>query len=81
MSTQTHTWSTVIDVVLRRDPKEGTYSLTVVNADESEAGSHDLDAVVERAALLEATAWVKSQGYEPASRYWSDDATRRFRRA
>ena len=75
------TWSTVVDAVLVRDPQEGTYSLTIRNADGSTAERYDLIAVTERAAMLEATTIVKAAGWEPTTRTWNDDSTRRFRRA
>ena len=83
MTTKTSTkpsWSTVVDAVLARDPKEGTYALTVLNADGSTAASFELLGVTERAAMLEATSIVKAMGWEPTSRTWNDDSTRRFRR-
>lgn len=75
------TWSTVIDARLERDPKEGTYSATIVNADGSTVERYELLAVTERAAMLEATSIVKAAGWEPTTRTWQDDSTRRFRRA
>ena len=75
------TWSTVIDARLERDAKEGTYALSIVNADGTTAERYDLLAVTERSAMLEATTIVKAAGWEPTTRTWLDDSTRRFRRA
>jgi hypothetical protein len=67
-------WSTVIDAVLIRDTQEGSISLTVYNADESKADDYGIDAVIMRAAQLEATAWIKEQGWEPVGRWEADEA-------
>jgi hypothetical protein len=79
MSTTQKTWSTVIDVALQRNPYEGTYEFVVYNADESSAGTFDVVAVTEHAALMEITAWVKGQGWDPTAR-WNNDNIRRFRK-
>jgi hypothetical protein len=71
MHTSTTAWSTVIDAVLQRDPHEGTYALHIYNADESEVSVNDIDAVHGRAAMLEATSWLKEQGWDPTGR-WED---------
>lgn len=82
-------WSTVIDVVLQLDTTEGTYSIDIYNADESRAAGYLLDAVIVRAAMLEATALLKDEGFDPAGRWESDEDTevgertniRKFRRS
>jgi hypothetical protein len=83
MTTKTHDWSTVVDAVVQRNPHEGTFELLIYNADESLARSIDLDSVGMRAALLEATAFIKSCGWDPLGR-WSEDADsepiRKFRK-
>jgi hypothetical protein len=86
----TDTWSTVIDAVLQLDPREGTFTLIVYNADESEAASFDISAVTRRAALLEATAWLKGKGWDPVGTWETEtlpsgddapEAVRKFRKA
>lgn len=72
-------WSTVVEVSLEYDPQEGTYGLNVYNADESQVAWLTLNAVTERPALLEATAWLKRLDFDPAD-YWTDGNTRHFRR-
>lgn len=72
-------WSTVVEVSIEYDRREGTYGLNVYNADESQAAWLTLSAVSERPALLEATAWLKGLDFDPAD-LWSDENTRHFRR-
>ena len=82
----TDTWTTVIDAVVQLDTSEGTFSLIIYNADESEAATINIDAVTKRGALLEATAWLKGQGWDPTGTWsWSKEehveSIRRFRKA
>jgi hypothetical protein len=77
-------WTAAIEVVVHRDPQQGTYQALVYNADESLAKRLPLDAIGERAAVLEATAWIKDEGWEPVGRWSGEDgeeSTRSFRKA
>lgn len=65
----TTNWSPVINVVLQRDNNTGLFDLIVYTANESKAGSYDIDSVTMRAAQLEATAWIKALGWEPVARW------------
>jgi hypothetical protein len=69
----TQSWTNVVQAVVQREPAQGTFALDIYNADESKAGSSNLEAVVIRAALLEATAFIKEQGWDPTGR-WSDSS-------
>lgn len=64
----TKTWSRIIDAVLQLDRREG-YTLIVYSGDEELLAQFDVGAAIERAALLEATATLKSFGWEPTGRW------------
>lgn len=64
-------WSTVVDVSLHFDRNEGIFMLEVHNANEDQVAVQPINAVKERAAMMEATAWMDQMDYAPAARYWS----------
>lgn len=80
-------WSDVVTAVIHHDRDEGTKQLLIYNADETLAHSRWLNAVGERAAMLEATADMQREGYKPVRRTWEgepegeSEPVRTFRRA
>jgi hypothetical protein len=79
-SLTTTDWPEVVDVLVA-DGDGGLFVFYVQTPDERAVHSGDLNARTQRSALIEITAWMADQGYQPTERWdtENDDAMRRFR--
>lgn len=75
-------WPLIVDVLVQ--PSEGLWAFFVQTADETAVFDGQLDARSQRGALIELTAYMATNGFQPTERWDSDgdgsDALRRFRR-